>query len=734
MTAPTVDAPTLDGQEPLDRTETAPAERPEGTAPVRLVLAVEGIDTSDGRFINQGALSTRPMPLTLYAQVRSTHGLEGDAATWVVGAITEAERVPGPTVVQRSTGQPFPEDTSVWMGKGWMYTDVPTPESGSKPAYTLMKDGALYGNSVDLSAVDAEFQYAEDQQPGDGAPERIVMHAGVISSTTIVGIPAFMDSFVEVDGEAITASATALQALAASAERIPSWRSVDVGDVCVPCAAGDSTSVGPAADLLTGEDLDPDALDFSTSGMVALIPDNAQMLAVPGGLPGPELHLTLAYLGAEVDTWGPEQIAAVHRTALEFTDRDAQIAREDAERLARGEEPQPSADVRGYEGPGQRGPLTMTVFAHAVFNPNGHDDQDSATVYLFEGGQDRTLVDELAGSTQYAMRDVLGTVEFPEQHYPFVPHVTAGYNLSADQLTYTGPVTFDRLRVALGRSITDYPLGGGRPAMVASAAPPAPLAWFQDPELDGPTALTVTDDGRVYGHLACWGTCHIGFQGKCVTPPRSNSSYAYFAVHSTRAIDDNGNIVDVPVGYGTIGTGHADIRADALAAAEHYDNTGTAAFELAIGEDDWGIWVAGRLMPGLDELTEHKARGTVFSGDWRTIRGGLELVASLGVNTPGFPVPRTRVASGQPFALVAAGMVTARPDLEVMPDVAMTRRDLADLRTATAWINEQRVGAARTRVLAELACLTEGADPSGLQAGLVADLEQITGDPFGASE
>src|SRR5699024_2185135 len=46
--------------------------------------------------------------------------------------------------------------------------------------------------------------------------------------------------------------------------------------------------------------------------------------------------------------------------------------------------------------------------------------------------------------------------------------------------------------------------------LVASAAPiEPPQEWFYKPEADGPTALTITDDGRVYGHLATWDTCHV---------------------------------------------------------------------------------------------------------------------------------------------------------------------------------------------------------------------------------
>src|SRR5688572_21326151 len=95
--------------------ETPPAEMPEGAMPITLpVMVVEGMNTSDRRYIEPGALTTRTLPITLFAQTRSTHGAEGDAATWVVGAVTEATRVPGPEVIQKSTGEPFPDGTFVW--------------------------------------------------------------------------------------------------------------------------------------------------------------------------------------------------------------------------------------------------------------------------------------------------------------------------------------------------------------------------------------------------------------------------------------------------------------------------------------------------------------------------------------------------------------------------------------------------------------------------------------------
>lgn len=195
-----------------------------------------------------------------------------------------------------------------------------------------------------------------------------------------------------------------------------------------------------------------------------------------------------------------------------------------------------------------------------------------------------------------------------------------------------------------------------RDSLTAAAIPTAPPeAWFKDPDLTGPTALVVEDDGRVYGHIAAWGTCHIGQIGKCVEPPTSPSNYAYFRTGALRTAEGT----SVAVGHLTMGTGHAGPRDSANAAAEHYDNTGTVFADVAAGEDAYGIWVAGSLRPGITPEQVRVARSAPISGDWRTIRGSLELVGALAVNVPGFPVPRPQglLASGEVRSLQASGVV-----------------------------------------------------------------------------
>lgn len=186
-----------------------------------------------------------------------------------------------------------------------------------------------------------------------------------------------------------------------------------------------------------------------------------------------------------------------------------------------------------------------------------------------------------------------------------------------------------------------------------------PLEWFQNPGLDAVTPLTVSEEGRVVGHLAPWGTCHVGVSGACTQAPHSTHDYAYF--RTGEAITAGG---PVPVGQITMDTGHAGTDLGASAAVAHYDDTGTVVADVAAGEDEFGIWVAGAARPGVTEAQMRSLRAGALSGDWRRIGGNLELVAALVVNVPGFPIPRTQVASagGHDISLVAAAVVTLDPN------------------------------------------------------------------------
>jgi hypothetical protein len=172
-----------------------------------------------------------------------------------------------------------------------------------------------------------------------------------------------------------------------------------------------------------------------TGGMIALVPSkqDAAKLAVPGGDPVDQMHTTLAFLGGDVTGMPKEQQNALHRAC-------AVMARQIGN------------------------PIGGTAFGHAVFNPTG---DNPAHVYMVNGPL--TAAHHTANAVGHA---VLGG-DMPVQHEPFIPHVTAGYNLPAGNLTHTGPVKYDRLRLALGDTVHDFPLGEPHPEVKLSAETPA---------------------------------------------------------------------------------------------------------------------------------------------------------------------------------------------------------------------------------------------------------------------
>jgi len=218
-------------------------------------------------------------------------------------------------------------------------------------------------------------------------------------------------------------------------------------------------------------------------------------------------------------------------------------------------------------------------------------------------------------------------------------------------------------------------------ALVAAIPVKPPADWFELPKLERPTAMTVTDDGRIFGHAAVWGTCHLGNPrgaGVCVQPPRSQSDYGLFHLGEVETASG----ARVPVGQITLNTGHAPLGASARNAAAHYDHTGTCAADVVVGEDEHGIVFAGALRP---DMTPERARtlmGSKISGDWR----GGELVGLLAVNVPGFPVPRARLVASaegvdEVMALVAAGVVV---DAERSPFAGLRPEAVVEILAARA--------------------------------------------------
>lgn len=196
-----------------------------------------------------------------------------------------------------------------------------------------------------------------------------------------------------------------------------------------------------------------------------------------------------------------------------------------------------------------------------------------------------------------------------------------------------------------------------RAALVASVALPDP-AVFDRPELDGPTPVTVDwETGRIFGHIATWGTCHAGFSDVCITPPKNPREDGEYSWFHRFPVDTSEGVVWA--GRLTAGGRHPGLNLTASATMAAYDGKTVAAYVRA-GEDDHGIWISGVVNPDLDERTKRILSRRKVSGDWRETSDGLSLVELLALSPgprlhsePGFPVA-THSRNGRQVALTAA--------------------------------------------------------------------------------
>jgi hypothetical protein len=170
-----------------------------------------------------------------------------------------------------------------------------------------------------------------------------------------------------------------------------------------------------------------------------------------------------------------------------------------------------------------------------------------------------------------------------------------------------------------------------------------PRSWFEKPEASEPTPLTFEKTGQVYGHLALWESCHRGFLNgrfsECVKAPRSQSDYSQFHLAPLETSEG-----DVRIGKLTYDTGHAPLTADLQAASSHYDNTGAVGAFVKAVDGQLGPWLAGAVRSDLSPEGFRDLRANPPSGDWRAFRHNLELIASLAVPVPGFPITRSQLA------------------------------------------------------------------------------------------
>jgi hypothetical protein len=204
-----------------------------------------------------------------------------------------------------------------------------------------------------------------------------------------------------------------------------------------------------------------------TGGFLGLVPDNAGQLAVDGGDPPEQMHLTLLYLGDNVADWAPEQSARLRELV--------------------------TASAPAFD------PVDARIMGHAIFNPDGGDSDDGpqpCAVYLVG---DSPALNPLRKWAQWVTTTHDDYPTPPAQHDPVIFHVTAGYGLNPDQLTFTGPVRFSTLRLALAGDVLDVPLGDAEAPVITETksgeitfTPPAEIIEVAA-ILPGPVARLVAE-------------------------------------------------------------------------------------------------------------------------------------------------------------------------------------------------------------------------------------------------
>jgi hypothetical protein len=150
---------------------------------------------------------------------------------------------------------------------------------------------------------------------------------------------------------------------------------------------------------------------------------------------------------------------------------------------------------------------------------------------LFDEGDDAKLV-VVFRDCVIGMSTVCPFPAFADAQISVSPaRARVALDATADQfvLTALGPVSRDagggaRAEEPSRRSRPHPSRGGPRGPDGVRRRPRAAQAageWFADPQFSELTPLTVTDDGRVFGHFAQWDTCHIGIPDVCTTAPSS---------------------------------------------------------------------------------------------------------------------------------------------------------------------------------------------------------------------
>jgi hypothetical protein len=184
--------------------------------------------------------------------------------------------------------------------------------------------------------------------------------------------------------------------------------------------------------------------------------------------------------------------------------------------------------------------------------------------------------------------------------------------------------------------------------------------WFNEPtDVKVTGALTITDEGRVFGVVAPSDTTHRSVKTRV---PRSLD---FSRFHKGETIVEGGG--RVVTGVITAGCPHAPTEnyGTLQRRMEHYDNSCSVLANVRVGYGRTGaIWVAGALNPGADPKQVAQALGCTLSLDVQPHpdRPGIrEFIAAHLVPVPGFPMARTQASvTYEDGALVASSVPVVR--------------------------------------------------------------------------
>lgn len=159
-------------------------------APWEGVLAMEGIETGDGRMFAAGSLQWRDLPIPLMYQRVTSHGGQTDE-TVNAGRIDEIWR-----------------DGAKIMGRGVLdLTDPNGAEAARKMGGKFLNGVSIDADSIkdaDIEMVFPPMEEGADLGMGDlfgPPPELVIFHKGRISAATLVNIPAFAEASLYLVGE-----------------------------------------------------------------------------------------------------------------------------------------------------------------------------------------------------------------------------------------------------------------------------------------------------------------------------------------------------------------------------------------------------------------------------------------------------------------------------------------------------------------------------------------------------